>query len=205
MLAARPFSHQTMRSKYRTQDYYRAKTDRDKLYYAAGIPSNNWGLPSSQPPTFKTVSVREGSVVNAKVQADWYKRTRAGEFFDKPWLFLICSPDDDAIALQMGYDILKVALEEKPEEGKHRIRVHITESSKKWEKTKDERVFLLTNVYDDVPRERAQLIRDWAFRNEDNFRIICAAGDPSVLIRRLRLKFNAVFYVDPTRVVESEY
>jgi len=177
-----------MRSKYRTQDYYRTKTDRDRLYYSAGIPSSNWGPPDKNSPNFKTVSVRDGAVVTAKVQTEWHERMRKGEFFHKPWLFLIASPDDDAMALSVGYDVLKVALESEP-----RIRVHITESSRKWEKTNEETVFLLTNVYDDLPRERSQLVRDWAFKHEDNFRIICAAGDPAVLIRRLRLKLTQSF------------
>ncbi|RLC09393.1 MAG: hypothetical protein DRI24_21875 [Deltaproteobacteria bacterium] len=191
-----------MRHKYRTQDYYRIKTDRDALYYSAGIPSSSWGAPSSKPPRFKTVQVKEdGTPVTVKVQQEWFSRMMEGEFFSKPWLFLISSPEDDDASLSMGFDLLKVALGKEP-----RLRVHVTESSRaQWDKWREETVFLLTNVWDDAPRERLQLVRDWSFRHEDNFRVICAAGDPATLIRKTRLKFNAVFYVDAKRVIEQSF
>jgi hypothetical protein len=191
-----------MRHKYRTQDYYRIQTERDALYYSAGIPSSEWGPRSENAPTFKTVQVKEdGTPVTAKVQQEWFKRMMSGEFFSKPRMFLIISPDNDDQSLALGFDLLKVALEREP-----RIRVHVTESSRvKWDKWREETVFMLTNVYDDPPRERLQLIRDWAFQHEDNFRVICASGDPASLIRKSRLKFNAIFYVDSTRVVEKSF
>lgn len=191
-----------MRHKYRTQDFYRIKTDRDALYYSAGIPSSAWNPPSKTLPKFKTVRIKtDGSPVTAKLQQEWFDRMMTGEFFAKPWIFLISAPDNDDQALEAGYDVLKTALGREP-----RIRVHITESSRvQWDKSREETVFMLTNVYDDSPRERFQLIRDWAFRHEDCFRIICAAGDPAALVRKTRLKFNAVFYVDSTRTVEKSF
>ena len=191
-----------MRYKYRTQDYYRIKTEWDALYYAAGIPSSAWGPPSKKLPKFKTVQVKdEGTPVTAKLQQEWFEKMRNGEFFNRPGLFLISSPDSDDPAMLAGYDILKVALAQEP-----RVRVHVTESSRvQWDKWREETVFMLTNVYDDAPKERLQLIRDWSFRHEDNFRIVCAAGDPATLVRTTRLKFNAVFCVDSTHTVEKSF
>lgn len=191
-----------MRHKYRTQDFYRIKSDRDALYYSAGIPSSAWGPPCKTPPKFKTVRVKDNATpVTAKVQQEWFERMMKGEFFAKPWVFLVSSPDNDDQSLLAGYDVLKIALDKEP-----RLRVHVTESSRaQWDKWREETVFMLTNVYDDAPKERVQLIRDWAFRHEDNFRIICAAGDPAVIVRKTRIKFNAVFYVDSTRTVEKSF
>lgn len=191
-----------MRHKYRTQDYYRIKTDRDALYYSAGIPSSAWGPPTTRLPRFRSVQVKEGgSIITTGEQREWFERLRAGEFFMKPLLLLISSPDNDDPSLIAGYDVLKLALSREP-----RIRVHITESSRvAWDRWREETVFMLTNVYDDSPRERVQLIRDWAFKHEDNLRIVCAAGDPATLVRRTRLKFNAVFYIDSTVTVEKSF
>tara|TARA_R100001132_G_C3271741_1_gene93826 strand:+ start:845 stop:1423 length:579 start_codon:yes stop_codon:yes gene_type:complete len=182
-----------MRGKYRTQDYYKTKTERDKLYYAAGIPMMYWGPPSKEVPDFKMSSVRDNSPpISVNTQKEWYKRTINGDFFGTQFLFLITSPEDDVSSLRVGFNILKYALESDP-----MIRVHITESSKHWAKSREETVFMLTNVYDDAPKERVQAIRDWSFAHEDVFRIICAAGDPSVIVRRTKLKFNGIFQVKP--------
>lgn len=188
-----------MRNKYRSQDYYSISSARDGLYYAAGIPRSYWEPRRDDMPTFKTTKVREGSPpVTKKTQEEWYARTTSGEFFTRPFLFLLTSPNDDTDSLRVGYNILKFALESDP-----MIRVHVTESSKHWVKATGEKVFMLSNVYDDAPRDRVQAIRDWSTMHEDSFRIICAAGDPEVLVRRTKLKFNAVFQVNPAAEVNE--
>ena len=186
-----------MRHKYRTQDFYRAQTERDKLYYAAGIPSSYWGAPSDRLPSFKKFQINDNNLVTSKVQAEWYQRLRSGEFFTKPYLILIIANLDDDRAMAAGFDILKRALAEDR-------RVHVTESSMvPRDRYRDETIFMLTNVSDEAPRERFQLVRDWAFKHEDSFRLVCAAGDPDVLIRKSRLKFNAVFFLESKRVTET--
>ena len=180
-----------MRTGKRTQDFYLIKGQKDAHYYAAGIPSTAWGPLIEDKPKFKLLVLDgESSNLFPKVQEEWFERMRSGEFFSLPYLILLSASADDSASISHGYDLMKRALSKN-------IRVQITESSGiKEEATREETVYMLTNVYDEAPPERMQDIRDWCHRHETSFRILCAAGDPAVLIRRLKLSFNAVFYLD---------
>jgi len=187
-----------MRKGYRTQDYHKIKTPRDGLYYAAEIPSTSWGPTLTEDPKFKLVVFEEENI-SPKVQAEWFTRLRSGELFALPYLILISSDVDDDAALVQGYDLMKRAIEKT-------IRVQITESARvPEERADDETVFLLTNVYDEAPPERIQLVRDWCYRHKTCCRILCATGDPNTIIRRLKLKFNAVFFLDSKVVTEKSF
>lgn len=186
-----------MRKGYRTQDYHFIKSQTDALYYAADIPSTAWGPTMTEDPKFK-LAVFDETNVGMKEQVEWFSRMRNGELFDRPYLVLLSSDVDDSVATAHGYDLMKRALL------KHRVQ--ITESAGiKEEKTDEETVFMLTNVYDEAPAERVQSIRDWSYRHKTSFRLICGTGDPGVLLRRLKLKFNAVFYLDSKVVTEKNF
>lgn len=184
-----------MRSGRRTADYHRIKTQLDAHYYAAEIPSTAWGPLLTEEPNFKLVVLGENNV-SPKVQSEWFARLRNHEFFGQPALILLVSDVDDSMATGHGYDLMKRALTKD-------IRVQITESSGvPTESTSEETVFMLTNVTDEAPPERIQMVRDWCYRHKTCFRLVCATGDPAVIMRRLKLRFNAVFYLD-SRVVEE--
>lgn len=187
-----------MRTGRRTQDYYFIKTEKDGLYYAADIPSTAWGPLLTEDPRFK-LAVFDDDNISPKMQTEWFARLRSGEMFSLPYLILVSSDVDDDVSTAQGYDLMKRALEKG-------IRVQVTESSRiPEEETNDETVFMLTNVYDEAPPERIQSVRDWCYRHKTSFRILCATGDPAVLVRRLKLKFNAVFYLDSKVVSEKNF
>ncbi len=187
-----------MRTGKRTQDFHFIKTTKDALYYAAEIPSTAWGPILIDEPRFKLV-VFDDDNISPKIQAEWFARLRSGEMFSKPYLILVSSDVDDDMSISQGYDLMKRALEQE-------IRVQITESSRiREEEVNDETVFMLTNIYDEAPPERIQSVRDWCHRHKTCFRLLCATGDPTVLIRRLKLKFNAVFYLDSNVVSEKTF
>jgi len=185
-----------MRSGRRTQDYHLIKTQADALFYAADIPSTAWGPLLTEEPRFKLV-VLDDNNVSPKTQAEWFARLREKEFFSHPYLILISSDVDDSLSTGIGYDIMKRALSKE-------IRVQITESSRiSTEVVNEETVFMLTNLTDEAPPERIQSARDWCYRHQTCFRLICATGDPASLLRRMKLKFNAAFYLDSRIVVEK--
>lgn len=185
------------KSRYRSQDAHRVKTQREGLYYAAAIPSTAWGPLLEKDPSFKLVVFDEDNI-SAKMQQEWFVRLREGELFSEPYLILITSNIDDDAAVSRGYDLMKRAVEKG-------IRVQITESSRiSLEKRhSDEDVVMLTNIYDEAPTDRIQAIRDWCYQNDVCCRILCGTGDPADLMRRLKLKFNAVFYLDSKVVTEK--
>lgn len=187
-----------MRKGHRTQDFHFIKTPRDAVYYAAAIPSTAWGPLLTEEPRFK-LAVFDEDNVSPKLQAEWFARLRSRELFPKPYLILISSDVDDDLSTAQGYDLMKRALEKE-------IRVQITESSRiPEEEVNDETVFMLTNLYDEAPAERIQSVRDWCYRHKTCFRLLCATGEPGVLVRRLKLKFNAVFYLDSKMVSEKNF
>jgi len=186
-----------MRSGKRTQDFHFIKTERDALYYAAEIPSVSWGPIKDRKLSFNLL-VSEDYSISPKEQASWFKKLAEGEMFSKPYLVLISSRDDDSLAVSVGYDLMKKALE--------RRRVQVTGSAGiNQEETHDETVFMLTNVYEEAPSDRIQSVRDWCYRHKESFRILCASGDPIAIKKRLRLKFNALFYLDSIRREESSF
>lgn len=188
-----------MRSDKRTADYHLIKDNpAHALYYAAAIPSTAWGPLIIKEPDFKLI-VTDDSNVTPKVQSEWFKRVRDAEFFDSPYLIVVSSDLDDDLSTSIGYDLMKRALAKK-------LRVQITESSSiPVEKVTGETVFMLTNLTDDAPPERVQAARDWCYRHQTYFRVLCCAGDPSVLVRRLKLAVNAVFYLDSKIAVERDF
>lgn len=187
-----------MRTGRQSPDFHLIKTKTDALYYAADIPSTAWGPFLTEVPQFKLVVFDEDNV-SQQIQATWFSKLRSGEMFPHPYLVLVTSDADDDLTVAQGYDLMKRALSKN-------LRVQITESSTvKEEKSNEETVFMLTNVYDEAPPERIQLVRDWCYRHKTCFRIICAAGSPSVLVRKLRLKFNAVFFLDSKVVSEKSF
>jgi hypothetical protein len=178
-----------VRGKRRTKDFHFIKTPTDAVYYAAEIPRTAWKAPKHSSPGFQLVVVGEKTLTPAK-QKTWYKRLWEGEMFSDPYLVLLCSEHTDSLAIEIGYDLMKKALAKG-------LRVQITESSRiREEETREETVFMLFNVYDEAPPDRIQQVRDWAYRHKTVFRIICAVGDPGTLLRKLKLKFNAVFLVE---------
>lgn len=184
-----------MKTGKRTQDYHKIGSPTDALYYAADIPSTAWGSLLEASPRFKLV-VMDDQSVSPKVQEDWFERLRSGELFSLPYLVLLSSDSDDDASITQGYDLMKRALGQG-------LRVQITDSSSiPSENVRDESVFMLTNFYDEAPAERVQLVRDWCHKHKSNFRILCTAGSPDVILRRTKLKFNAVFYVDSKIVIE---
>lgn len=187
-----------MRNGIRTADYHRAKTLKERLYYGAGIPSTAWAPPATKPPKFKMFNVTD-SPVSPKTQDEWFDRVWKGEMFSLPYLILLASDHDDDRAVSYGYDLMKIALDKG-------FRIHVTESSRVPEDVcKEEQVFMLINLHEDATPERVQMVRDWAYRHEADFRIVCAAGDPAVLTKKLRLKFNAIFYMDSKIVSEKTF
>jgi len=187
-----------MRSGRRTQDYHFIKTERDALYYAAEIPSVAWGPPPKEVnPPFKVI-VADSYTVTPKEQKKWFDSLWEGEMFSVPYLIIVSSDEDDSVAVSLGYNLMKKALENN--------RVQITGSAGiKEEETNEETVFMLTNLYSEAPEERIQKVRDWCYRHKDCFRILCSAGDPAVLVRRLHLRFNAVFSVESVRHEEHSF
>lgn len=184
-----------MRNGKRTPDYHRIKNQSDALYYAADIPSIAWGPTTEEKPRFK-LTVLDDQSVSPKTQDDWFDRMRSGEFFSLPYLILLSSTSDDDTSIVHGYDLMKRALSKG-------LRVQITDSAGVHEEiVRDESVFMLTNIYDEAPPERIQAIRDWCHKHKSCFRILCAGGDPATLMRRVKLKFNAVFHMDSAAVVE---
>lgn len=193
-----------MRTGYRTADFHRCSTDRDRLYYSAGIPSACW----NPPPTdfsglrFKTFSLEGEAPVVSRAQREWFDRMVKGEFFSLPYLMIISADIDDYKSTGLGFDLMKLALAKGE-------RIHVTEaanvhSEKNETPRHEESVRMLVNVYDDSPPERIQLARDWAYSNEACFRVLCTSGDPGQLIKRLRLRFNAAFYVESKTIIEKD-
>lgn len=188
-----------MRSGNRTADYHLIRENpTHALYYAASIPSTAWGPLLSQDPSFKLIVTDEGNI-SPKEQGQWFKRLKEAEFFDLPYLFVVSSDLDDDLATNIGYDLMKRALAK-------RLRVQITESSSiSEEEVSGETLYMLTNLTDDAPQERIQAVRDWCYRHKTYCRILCTAGDPAVLVRRLKLAVNAVFYLDSRVAVEKDF
>lgn len=191
-----------MRTGYKTADFHRCKTDKDRLYYSAAIPSNFWEAPNFDNVRFKTFALQNEAPVVARTQKEWFDRLIAGEFFSLPYLIMLTADVDDNRSTGIGFDVMKVALE------RHNERIHVTEASNYYAEKNDvpkhdEQVRMLINVYDDSPNERIQIARDWAHSNDACFRLLCTAGDPGALIKRLRLKFHAVFYIESKVVTEK--
>lgn len=187
-----------MRKGKRTADYHLIKTQGDAILYAAEIPATSWGPVSSEDPKFKLI-VTEDSSISQNSQKEGWTKLKSAEFFDLPYLILLTSDLNDALSLSTGYDLMKLALMKG-------LRVQITESSRiPFEGVKDETIFMLTNVMDEAPPERFQAVRDWCYQHQDCFRVICAAGDPSTIIRHLKLQFDAQLYLDSRAVVEKNF
>lgn len=187
-----------MRKGNKTADYHLIKTHGDAMQYAAAIPAASWGPVSSEEPKFKLI-VAEDSSISQNAQKEGWTRLKSTEFFALPCLVLLTSDLNDALATNMGYDLMKLALMKG-------LRVQITESSRiTTEAVRDETVFMLTNVTDEAPPERFQSVRDWCYRHEDCFRVICASGDPTTILRHLKLQFDAQLYLDSRAVVEKNF
>jgi len=186
-----------MRSGKRTQDYHFIKTERDALYYAAEIPSTSWGPPKKEKLSFSLL-VADAYQVTPKEQSTWFEKLWSGEMFSQPYLVLLAAEEDDSLPVVTGYNLMKNALE------KHRVQI-TGSAGIKTERTDEETVFMLTNVYSEAPEDRIQAIRDWCYRHKDSFRLICSAGDPAALQKRMRMKFNAMFLLDSERVEERDF
>lgn len=183
------------RGRSSSPDKYLIKSVVDAKYYSANIPSTAWGPLLTQEPKFKTLMVHDDDIP-AKTQSEWFSRLQKGEMFSAPYLVLIGSELDDSLALAYSYDLMKRAL-------RLDLAVQITESSAiQREEVEDESVFMLTNLYDDVPVDRLQSVRDWCRKHEACFRLLCVAGDVATFIRKLKIEVNAVFLLD-SRIVSE--
>jgi len=183
------------RGRSSSPDKHLIKSVVDAKYYSANIPSTAWGPLITQEPKFKTLLVHDDDIT-AKIQGEWFSRLQKGELFSTPYLVVLGSELDDSLALAYGYDLMKRAL-------RSEYAVQITESSTiQREEVEDESVFMLTNLYDDVPVDRLQLVRDWCKKHEACFRLLCVAGDIATFIRKLKIEVNAVFLLD-TKVVSE--
>lgn len=179
-------------------DKYLIKSVIDARYYAANIPSTAWGPLITQDPKFKTVLIHDDDIT-AKLQSEWFTKLKAGEMFASPYLVVLGSELDDSLALAYGYDLMKRAL-------RSTLQVQITESSAvAKEEVEEETVFMLTNLYDDMPLDRLQLVRDWCHRHDACFRLLCVAGDIASFVRKLKIEVHAVFVLDAKVVTERSF
>lgn len=200
---------------YPTADSYLIKTPTQALYYAADIPPAAWGPLLTEDPEFKlAVFDGEGGNVSPQVQREWFSRMRSGELFSLPYLILMVGDESEDVALLHGFDMMKRALGAS-------MRVNISDSSSWTEErrekakgrteglvqahTEEETVHMLYNVSDEGTKDRVQIVRDWIFRHKSYFRLVCAAGDPAAIRRKLKVDFNAVFYLSSRTRVELNF
>ena len=158
-------------------------------YYSACIPRSYWGPPSEKPPRFSQATVDpDAPPIPAATQLEFYNKIVKGNLWNTPSCFLFISEGDDQKSLQVGFDLAKRATQLDK-------KVNIVQSANYFYKYTEEKVHMMHNVYDEAPFDRIQRIRDWYFRHDDCFRYLCAAGNPAVLLRRYKLKFNGIFYM----------
>jgi len=179
---------------YRTADFYRIKSQKDALYYAAEIPSVYWKDVAISP-TFLTIC----SNADYDQETKFKKLIGAdAKIFSKPYLFFISSGNEDSASL-VSYSIAKTALV-------NGIKIQVTDSAmSRQEKCENESVFFLTNVFDKVTDERLMHIRDWCKKHQDCFRIIVMAGDPYEFGLRVHLTPTAMFYINITKSSVKEF
>lgn len=178
----------------RTTDFYRANTPLEKLYYSAGIPSMAWKKFSKK--TLFQLMLYNNNQISPEEQGQWYDKftTNASEF-DKAYLVLIGSMEDDHKARLLSYELMKTALKDT----NHRIQITNAEAVKE-EIVRDETVFMLYNVFLDCTKDRVQDIRDWIIKHEDSFRVVAVGGDPSIFIKQCKIKPNVLLYINGIKI-----
>jgi len=181
----------------RTQDFYRAKSAKERLYYSAGIPSTAWGN-FSETVLFQLIMYNENQILPSE-QEQWYKKFKTTNEFNKPYLIFIGGLEDDHLPNLIAYDLMKLALA-----NDHLVQITNSDSCGREgydeENPKNESVFMLHNLFTDCTNGRVQHVRDWIVRHEADFRIITLGGDPSVFIKRCKVKPNVLLYVTGNKV-----
>lgn len=175
----------------RSADYRRAKTDDEKLWYSAGIPSQGWPK-YDKPVDYHLIAELN---INVNQQSKVHQQILSGELFDDPYLILLSSHDGDDTALRLAFEILKLALR-----NGHRVNLTNTSGyhpyySHQDVDEEDESVQVLYNIHEDSGKDRVQLARDWIHNHSDVFRIVVTSGDPAVMEKLLRIEAHAMLLV----------
>ncbi len=183
-------------SEYPTPDARRVRTDSDKAFYGAGIPSDFW-MPPRAPFRFQSYEMwNSPSVVTPQFQEGWWQALFAApDLLTRPHLAFVCCSQSDAIAMAAGFEIVKFALA-------NRQRVQVDNAATADTKPRlIEPVAMLYNVTDDCTVERRQVVRDWIRAYQTAFRVIAISSTPADAVARFRVTPTMVFSLNPTSTV----
>ncbi len=183
-------------SEYPTPDARRVRTELDKVFYGAGIPSDFWGPPKA-PFRFHPYEMwNSPSVVPVHMQDAWWNKLLSSpDLLKKPHLVFVCCPQSDQVAMTASFELMKLALA-----NKHRIQVDNAATADT--KTKlIEPVACLYNVTDDCTVDRRQAVRDWIRAYQTAFRVVAISGQPGDAVMKFRVTPTFVFSINPMTMV----
>ena len=178
---------------HRTQDFYRTKTDKERLYYAAGIPWRFW-THAAGAPSFRTATWGRGSIA-ANTQQKWFDRLWDREFLGKPYLFVFASEPTDEMALAQTFQFCKRVMRSPTVDGRlRRVNIVTAQTDLHLGNRQDVcDVHVIHNVMAKSDSLRTTLVRDWVLRHDDAMRIVVVAGTPDDFRCSYRVEPNGIF------------
>jgi len=181
---------------YQSRDGKRARTQDEKLWYAAGIPYRFWHDPLGHI-RFKLIKYEE-ELTTPEVQEAAYEKLFESKSWRQPNLIAIGSVPTDKEATMLAIRIAKSLLK-----AGALITLQDMGYDNITETNDDAIVYFGYNILDELTIQRRQRIRDWLSWHDDKLRILVVAGDPlRFMLDTLRFEPNAVVFVDSSKQIK---
>lgn len=177
-----------------TADSFRIRTESDKLYYSAGIPSEYWSDAKHHYrfKPFKLMESEDCPMTSTDAQLLWWQKISTNPaVFTQPHLVWFCIRGHESLALTAAFDLAKQALH-------HSMRIQVDNAAHcDTDPEVVEPFAVLVNVSDSGTTDRRQKIRDWIHAYQSSFRILCIAGEPAKALEYIDHRPTMAFYLNP--------
>ena len=178
---------------YRTHDYGRAQTEKEKIYYGGGIPSRYWheDYKKIAPISFSFTCIDEKKkeklvIISDQMQQQWLEKLKSIDELHKPYLIIMGGLPTDEKAMVMACRFAKIARDSGS-------RVHVFDISDYDVPDEKDQLIVLYGLSSTVYTQKRMMdIQDIVRKYDDKCRILVVEGNPGdFAVNHLKIRANA--------------